>query len=299
MNNLKEKKILIFQQRGWAKAIGNPLAKKLQDCGCELAALTLKRSTHEFITKKQKEVSYKYVVSVDDIYEDPEKILNGENITLEQICKDLNIDSVWPMLNGDRLLTKSYRKKFYYSYRQNVSDEFIINFIKALYKVIRDIFTEFKPDAVFVAFFGFEGHILLNLFANKYNIPTIGVSDSKIKGTYIFVDRYQNDAGSFYDRIDELNNGSISENRERAKKYINEFREKFKKPDEFDVIFADPPYYDEQLSTVTKIMGLLKARGYMILSHTGRSDVEINSGIVVVDNRSYANAHITFYHREA
>ncbi len=69
-------------------------------------------------------------------------------------------------------------------------------------------------------------------------------------------------------------------------------------PDEFDVIFADPPYYDEQLSTVTKIMGLLKARGYMILSHTGRSDVEINSGIVVVDNRSYANAHITFYHRE-
>ena len=68
-------------------------------------------------------------------------------------------------------------------------------------------------------------------------------------------------------------------------------------PDKFDLIFADPPYHDEQLSTVSKITGLLKAHGYMILSYTGRSDVEIDSGIVVVDNRSYANAHVTFYHR--
>lgn len=68
-------------------------------------------------------------------------------------------------------------------------------------------------------------------------------------------------------------------------------------PDEFDLIFADPPYHDEQLSTISKITGLLKANGYMILSYTGRSDVEIDSGIVVVDNRSYANAHVTFYHR--
>ena len=67
--------------------------------------------------------------------------------------------------------------------------------------------------------------------------------------------------------------------------------------DGFDLIFADPPYYDMQLSTVKKISDLLKPNGYMVLSHTGRSDVEINSGIVVVDNRSYANAHITFYHR--
>ena len=69
-------------------------------------------------------------------------------------------------------------------------------------------------------------------------------------------------------------------------------------PDEFLVIFADPPYYDEQFSTIKKLSGLLKAHGYMVLSHTGSSDVEINSGIVVVDNRSYANAHVTFYHRE-
>ena len=68
-------------------------------------------------------------------------------------------------------------------------------------------------------------------------------------------------------------------------------------PDGFTLIFADPPYHDEQFSTVKKISGLLKAHGYMVLSHTGRSDVEINSGIVVVDNRSYANAHVTFYHR--
>ena len=65
-------------------------------------------------------------------------------------------------------------------------------------------------------------------------------------------------------------------------------------PDKFDIIFADPPYHDLQIPTINKLMHLLKPDGYMILSHTGRGDLGINAG-VVVDNRSYANAHITFY----
>lgn len=67
--------------------------------------------------------------------------------------------------------------------------------------------------------------------------------------------------------------------------------------DEFDFIFADPPYHKPQFSTVKRLIGLLKANGYMVLSHIGSGDVEINTG-VVVDNRSYGNAHITFYRRE-
>lgn len=70
-------------------------------------------------------------------------------------------------------------------------------------------------------------------------------------------------------------------------------------PDEFDLIFVDPPYHDPQLSTVKKLMGLLKVGGYMVLSHTDRGGVPNKTGIVVVDNRSYANACITFYRRES
>lgn len=68
--------------------------------------------------------------------------------------------------------------------------------------------------------------------------------------------------------------------------------------DEFDLIFADPPYHRPQFSTIHKLFGLLKVGGIMILSHSGRGGTPDKTGIVVVDNRSYANACITFYRRE-
>jgi 16S rRNA (guanine966-N2)-methyltransferase len=69
--------------------------------------------------------------------------------------------------------------------------------------------------------------------------------------------------------------------------------------DEFDIIFADPPYHDPQLSTVSKLFSYLKPGGLMILSHPGRGEAPSEvKGIVVVDNRSYGNANLTFFRRE-
>lgn len=65
----------------------------------------------------------------------------------------------------------------------------------------------------------------------------------------------------------------------------------------FDLIFVDPPYHDPQFSTVSRIFDLLKPKGLMVLSHIGRSEVPTKTGVVVVDNRSYGNAHLTFYRR--
>lgn len=67
---------------------------------------------------------------------------------------------------------------------------------------------------------------------------------------------------------------------------------------QFDLIFADPPYHDPQFSTVSKLLGLLKPNGLMVLSHPGRGEVPTKTGVVVVDNRSYGNAFLTFYRRE-
>ena len=67
----------------------------------------------------------------------------------------------------------------------------------------------------------------------------------------------------------------------------------------FDVIFADPPYHDVQLSTVLKLMDLLKPGALMVLSTPDRSEVLAKTGVVVVDNRSYGNANLTFYRRES
>lgn len=68
--------------------------------------------------------------------------------------------------------------------------------------------------------------------------------------------------------------------------------------EQFDVIFADPPYNDTQLSTVTKLFRHLKPNGLMVLSVPSRSEVPTELGVVVVDNRSYGNAAIAYYRRE-
>ncbi|MDB5161557.1 MAG: putative Methyltransferase [Candidatus Saccharibacteria bacterium] len=66
----------------------------------------------------------------------------------------------------------------------------------------------------------------------------------------------------------------------------------------FDIIFADPPFHDMQLSTVSQLFGLLKPNGLMVLSYPGRGETPAETGVVVVDNRSYGNAALAFYRQK-
>ena len=227
--DLKNKKVLIFQQRGWAITIGHFLAKKLQAEGCKLAAVTLKKSTHNFVLN-QKEVEYKYILSIDDITNNPDDFLSRD-ISLEEICDDLGIDTIWPLINSNRQLVRSYREKYYYGYGQNVPDEHIVKYFKALCIQLKVIFDNFKPDLVIVAGFIFEGHAILSLFAQKHNIPTIGAIDSKVENYYIFCNDFDCTRGRFFRRVDELNNRiKTSDNIIMAREYIKKFREEFIQP---------------------------------------------------------------------
>jgi len=63
----------------------------------------------------------------------------------------------------------------------------------------------------------------------------------------------------------------------------------------FDLILADPPYNDEQLSTVELLVQHLKPKGLMVLSYPGRGLAPTVNGVVVVDNRNYGDAALAFY----
>ena len=66
----------------------------------------------------------------------------------------------------------------------------------------------------------------------------------------------------------------------------------------YDIIFADPPFDDPQLSTVSDLFALLKPNGLMVLSYPGKGERPTETGVVVVDNRSYGNAALAFYRKE-
>lgn len=78
---------------------------------------------------------------------------------------------------------------------------------------------------------------------------------------------------------------------------VSNWLESMSVTEEFDIIFADPPYHNPQFSTVSRLMGLLKPGGHMILSRPGIGEVPVQNGIVVVDNRSYGEAHLTKFLR--
>ena len=230
MGNLTGKKILIFQQRRWAGNIGHFLAKKLQAEGCQLAALTFKNTTHEFICK-QTEVKYDLILNNDEVMSRPRDYLQGDSHSLAEICDALGVDSIWPAVYTLRNHVKSYKDKYYYGFKQNVPDEGIIDYVMAVYKYINVFFDKFKPDLIIAPNFVALPHVMFNLFAQKQGVPMIAVTDSKVSGYCVFSQSYQDNKGAFYERVDALNNGQAeSSNKDKAKQYIKDFREQFKKP---------------------------------------------------------------------
>jgi len=71
------------------------------------------------------------------------------------------------------------------------------------------------------------------------------------------------------------------------------------KEEQFDLILADPPYHDLQLSTLGRLKKYLKPNGLMVLSYPGRESAPTVNGVVVVDNRSYGDAALAFYRLDA
>lgn len=274
-NKLKDKRILLVQQRGWGIRIGHFLAKKLQAEGCKLAAITLKRSTHKFIAG-QPEVQYDFITNHDEVMNDPKKYLGENDYSLEEVCGDLEIDSIWPMVMSLRNHVKSYGQKYYYGFRQNVPDEEIVNYIKATYKQVIFVFNSFKPDLIISPNFVDLFHIMFNLYGRKKGIKMIAITASTIRGVRIFTDNYNEDSGQFYDRVDELNSGRAeSFNREKARQYIKEFRQAYKQPESADNLFkkksllekirhALSPFYQTWLYFVKKSNNYIKSIGITV-----------------------------------
>ena len=137
-----------------------------------------------------------------------------------------------------------------------------------------------------------EGARVLDAFAGTGSVGLEALSRGAAHA--VFIERDKIAQKIITNNIHTLGAG---ENAELIRTSINNWLDS-SEPGKFDIIFADPPYSDLQLSTVSRLMGLLKPNGLMVLSHTGRGEVpNLENGIVVVDNRSYGNAHLTSFRR--
>lgn len=223
------KNVLILQQRKWALNIGLPLTEELLSKGCKVSAITLKKSTHEIVVSKHKG-KFDHIFNHDDVMENPKAYLSRE-ITLSEICESLGVDSIWPLINSLRNHVRSYGQKYYYGFKQNCSDEEIIEYVKALYLFCNSILEQVKPDIIVSPNFVALPHIMLNLLGRKKGIPMQGVTDCKIRGFYIFSYSYLDDDCQFIERYKTLERGNeSSKNIERARSYLEDNRRKMSQP---------------------------------------------------------------------
>lgn len=137
-----------------------------------------------------------------------------------------------------------------------------------------------------------EGAEILDAFAGTGSIGIEALSRGASQAVFIEKDRIAQDI-----LVKNVTMLGLEECATIIRTTVNNWLES-SEPPLFDIIFVDPPYDDTQFSTAEKLLGLLKPNGLMVLSHPGRSETPTRPGVVVVDNRSYGSARLTFYRQE-
>lgn len=138
-----------------------------------------------------------------------------------------------------------------------------------------------------------SGAVVLDAFAGSGAVGLEALSRGASHVTFVEKDRIA--WRVLTENVDKL---SAVEDSKITKASVGRWIDTLPADTRYDIIFADPPYHDLQLSTIKRLFRLLKPGALMVLSHTGRGEVPIQDGIVVVDNRSYGNAYLTFFRRE-
>ncbi len=138
-----------------------------------------------------------------------------------------------------------------------------------------------------------EGAKVLDAFAGSGALGLEALSRGASYATFIEKDRKSQ--AVIAENIKSL---GVDDNSKLIKTTVNNWHQTADESLKYNIIFADPPYHDMQLSTVSKLVKHLQPDGLVILSHPGRGSVPSVQGVVVVDNRSYGDAALAFYRLE-
>ena len=241
-------RVLVFMQRLWGIRIGHHIASRLYSKGARLSAIVEKKPTLEFVND-QTEVSYEYILSYEEIMNDPIRFVEHE-VSLDSICDDLGLDSIWPLATTENNLVRSYTGRYYYDNIQNKDDDYIASYVKAFYCQTRRLFDSFRPDVVISPNFVAPNHLIVEQMAKRHGIRMMAVTHTRVRGIYSFKYDHKHKDGPFVRRVKDLQNRKVnSTNVERALNYIETSRERH-----------IPPLYQERMKATSQYDPFLEAK---------------------------------------
>ena len=143
-----------------------------------------------------------------------------------------------------------------------------------------------------------EEKVFLDLFAGTGNIGLEAMSRGAVKA--VFVEKNALLAGAIRENLNRCGfNGKYELIVSTVEKGI---RLLARRKEQFDIIFADPPYMKGFIQKTLNLLGefsLISGNGIVVMEHSYREEFERDNGkIIPVDQRRYGDAMITFFEND-
>lgn len=144
--------------------------------------------------------------------------------------------------------------------------------------------------ALFNALGDIEGLTVLDAFAGSGALSFEAISRGAKHATAIDVDK-----GAINTAVNSANALGISAQVKPIRAGIVSWLETSPESQTFDIILADPPYDDLQLSAIEKLLPRLDPNGIFVLSWPGKAKAPDLDGLELVQNNDYGDSQLLFY----
>ena len=93
---MSQKRALFIFQRDWGIKTGVPIASYFLSKGYEIGGVTVKKSVFDSISSHSISKKLLFLKDFDSVINDPLSVDGVNEISLQEICNNLGIDSIWP-----------------------------------------------------------------------------------------------------------------------------------------------------------------------------------------------------------
>ncbi|MBF0182700.1 MAG: hypothetical protein HQM03_22025 [Magnetococcales bacterium] len=227
---MKNPRVLIFYQRNWGIRFGQYLCERILSTHADarFSALIFKNTARAHL-ERQQAIAFERTWYWEAIMEDPDGYLAGETLTLREILADLEIDSIWPLVQSMRFYVKDYARKYYYAFTQSTPDHEIKKLIACSYKLIREMLDVVQPNVVIMPNAVALPHLLMLMMARKRGIFIRTPTETKISGYNMWISDHNDSQGIVFDQYRRHAHTPVEDLpcHAEAQAYLSIFRERF------------------------------------------------------------------------
>jgi len=189
----------------------------------DFCGYVLMRSSYDFLIE-QKDIQYSTLLLDENIHKKYKK----EKIDLKYLSyleKEFGIPNLWPYIMIDRVIMSNIPIREYPYNNSKYTHEEMLKIVQIHAKSIIEMLNKEKPDFLFCSVVGNVGSLLLYNIAKKMGIKTFFLTPSCTDGRQIIIENYY--SFTFADKkLDQWKKTKNTENIEKAKKFLTNFREK-------------------------------------------------------------------------